>query len=319
MKTRILILGMLLLTNMATGFAQSGTCGENLTWTLSEDEKTLKISGTGAMRDYLFILNTSPWDSYRSSITTVEIGDGVTSIGDWAFSACSSLTSITIPDGVTSIGDGAFAVCRSLTSIAIPDGVTSIGKQAFYDCDRLTAIRVENGNVNYSSEAGILFNKDKTTLVCCPGGTTGNYTIPDGVTSIEDWAFSGCRRLTSITIPDGVTRIGKDAFTDCLSLTSIAIPDGVKSIEDKAFAGCLSLTSITIPDGVTNIGVSAFYDCRSLTSVTNLNLTPQKVSSDVFSNVKLRKATLYVPAASRAAYKAADVWKNFGSIKAYVP
>jgi hypothetical protein len=218
--------------------------------------------------------------------------------------------------------------------------VTNIGDQAFSGCNSLTAIQVENGNVNYSSEAGILFNKDKTTLICCPGGKTGHYTIPDSVTSIEDRAFSGCRRLTSITLPDGVTSIGDWAFDDCRRLTSITIPDGVTRIGEQTFYKCRSLTSITIPNGVTRIGHCAFSDCSRLTSITipnsvtsigwgafygctrltsftNLNPTPQDISHAF--NINLSKMTLYVPAGVIAAYRAAAVWKDFGTITAHVP
>ena len=128
----------------------SGTCGENLTWTLS-DNGELRISGTGAMKNYYYTSNNfRPW----GDATTAVIDEGVTSIGDSAFQGCSSLTSITIPDGVTSIGVESFRDCSSLTSITIPDGVTSIGNFAFDGCSSLTSI-----------------------------------TIPDSVTSIGDNAF----------------------------------------------------------------------------------------------------------------------------------
>ena len=155
------------------------------------------------------------------SLTSVTIPDSVTSIGEWAFYECESLTSVTIPDSVTSIGNRAFCYCSSLTSVTIPDGVTSIGRGAFGNCAALTGIWVTEGNSYYSSDAsGVLFSKDKTTLVQCPG-TLAECTIPDSVTSIGDWAFAGCTSLTSVTIPDGVTSIGWCAFADCESLTNV--------------------------------------------------------------------------------------------------
>ena len=175
-----------------------------------------------------------------SSLTSINIPDGVTSIGNCAFEDCTSLTSINIPDGVTSIEYDAFKGCTSLTSINIPDSVTSIGDLAFYGCSSLTSIN-----------------------------------IPDGVTSIGDWTFNGCSSLTSINIPDGVTSIGDLAFYGCSSLSSINIPNGVTSIGLCAFSGCSSLTSITIPDGVTSIGDGAFGDCSSLTK-TNYTGTIDK-------------------------------------------
>jgi len=204
-----------------------------------------------------------------TSLTSVEIPDSVTSIDGGAFYNCKSLTSVTIPDSVTSIGDGAFAYCTSLTSVAIPDSVTSIGDGAFALCTSLTGIWAAEGSSHYASDAfGVLFNKDKTTLVQCPGAFSGSYAIPDSMTSIDWRAFAGCTSLTSVTIPSSVTSIGGATFSDCSSLTSVTIPSGVTSIRDYTFNGCTSLTSVTIPDSVTSIGGWAFSYCKSLTSVT---------------------------------------------------
>ena len=204
-----------------------------------------------------------------TSLTSVTIPDSVTSIDGGAFYNCKSLTSVTIPDSVTSIGDGAFAYCTSLTSVAIPDSVTSIGDGAFASCTSLTGIWAAEGSSHYASDAfGVLFNKDKTTLVQCPGAFSGSYAIPDSMTSIDWRAFAGCTSLTSVTIPSSVTSIGGATFSDCSSLTSVTIPSGVTSIRDYTFNGCTSLTSVTIPDSVTSIGGWAFSYCKSLTSVT---------------------------------------------------
>ena len=230
MKQTLLSL-LLLLLPVAASADESGTCGDNLTWTFESASGTLTISGTGAMTDYDW--NTTPWDNFRGDVLQAVINNGVTSIGNYAFYECSGLTSITIPDGVTSIGNRAFSECSGLMSITIPDGVTSIGDYAFTDCSGLTSI-----------------------------------TLPNGVTSIGNYAFSECSSLTSITIPDGVTSIGNSAFYGCSGLTSITIPDGVTSIGDYAFAWCRGLTSITIPDGVTSISERAFYNCWGLTTVT---------------------------------------------------
>ena len=199
---------------------ESGTCGDNLTWTL--DGGVLVISGTGAMT--LYSSSQSTWAAAKMKIRSVVIESGVTSIGYSAFSNCSNLTSVEIPDSVTSIGDYAFSDCSSLASIAIPNSITSIGQGAFSGCSRLTSI-----------------------------------TIPDSVTNISPSAFSSCSGLTSITIPDGVTNISPSAFSSCSGLTSITIPDGVTSIGSGAFQWCSRLTSITIPDSVKSIGNSAFY------------------------------------------------------------
>ena len=213
------------------------------------------------------------------------IPDSVTSIGGSAFRGCSSLTSVTIPDSVTSIGDWAFSRCESLTSVTIPDSVTRIGDCAFISCTSLTGIWVAEGNSHYSSDAsGVLFNKDMTTLVQCPGAFAA-YTIPDSVTRIGDSAFSYCTSLTSVTIPGSVTRIGVGAFAYCKSLTSVTIPNSVTSIRKWAFQGCTSLTSVTIPDSVTSISSYTFTACTSLTSVTIPN-SVMSIGADAFSDCK---------------------------------
>ena len=193
-----------------------------------------------------------------TSVTAADIPSSiedvaVTSIGYSAFSGCTSLTSVDIPNSVTSIGSGAFSDCTSLTSITIPDSVTSIsGPSAFSGCTSLTSINVAAANTAYCSVDGVLFNKDKTTLIRYPEGKTdASYAIPSSVTSIGDGAFRGCTSLTSITVPNSVTSIGRSAFANCESLTSVEIPNSVTSIGDYAFDGCTRLTSINVANANT--------------------------------------------------------------------
>ena len=170
---------------------------------------------------------------------------------------------------VTGIGSGAFTWCSSLTGVTIPASVSSIGENAFYGCIALTGITVAAGNGSYCSDGGVLFDKERTTLIRYPASKAGtSYSIPNSVISIGSGAFQYSRKLTSVTIPAGVTSIGEHAFEQCDALTSAAIPAGVTSISDRCFYDCWSLTDVTIPAGVTSIGESAFYRCSSLNAVT---------------------------------------------------
>ncbi len=246
--------------------ADPSRCGEDLIWSLDENG-TLTIAGSGDMSDWSYNSH-APWNDNSGSVRTVVIQPGVTSIGDYAFYNCSSLTSVTIPSTVTSIGNYAFYHCTSLTSVTIPEGVTSIGNDTFCRCSGLTEILVAEGNRSYSSIDGVLYDASGKTLLQCPGGKSGSFAIPAGVTSIGNSAFSGCYSLTSVTIPESVTSIGNYAFEYCSGLTSVTIPAGVTSIGYQAFYHCSGLSSVTIPEGVTSIGDYAFSGCNRLTSVT---------------------------------------------------
>ena len=315
----LMIASLLPATALAVDIVDSGTCGakgSNLTWTL-DSEGVLTISGSGDMHGYGS--SDAPWYGSRSrvksaviaegvtsigesafencrSLTSVTIPNSVTSIGGCAFDECWSLTSVTIPDSVTSIGDGAFASCTSLTSVTIPDSVTSIGGGAFAWCTSLTGIWVTEGNSHYSSDAsGVLFSKDKTTLVQYPGAFAA-YAIPDSVTSIGAGAFGGCTSLTSVTIPDSVTSIGQHAFNGCRSLTSVTIPDGVTSIGDGAFASCTSLTDVYYA------GSEAQWKAISISSTGNNGLLTANIHYNYVFHTHSYKDVVTAPTCTEKGY-----------------
>ena len=240
----------------------SGSCGENVTWVLTADG-TLTILGPGKMADYTRLYDdgnlryhsTSPWDSQKDSILSVDISVGVTSIGNCAFFDCSSLNSIEIPEGVSSIGEFAFVDCSSLSNIEIPNSVSSIGSSAFSSCSSLSSIEIPKGVTSI----------EERTFYSC--SNLSSIEIPEGVSSIGSSAFSSCSSLSSIEIPKGVSSIGSSAFSSCSSLSSIEIPKGVTSIEECTFYSCSNLSSIEIPEGVTSIEERTFDDCSSLSSI----------------------------------------------------
>ena len=207
-----------------------------------------------------------------TSLQSIEMPAGVTSIGEKAFFSCSNLGTVTFADNsqLTSIGNSAFQNCTSLQTIEIPASVTSIGEKVFYNTTSCTSINVADGNPNYCDEDGVLYDKNKTTLIQYPlGKQASTYIIPASVTSIGSNMFYGCSNLGTVTFAEGsqLTSIGNSAFYGCKSLQTIEIPASVTSIGDYAFRGCSSLQTIELPVGVTSIGNFAFYNCTKLTNV----------------------------------------------------
>lgn len=234
----------------------SGNCGDkgdNVTWEL-DDNGLLVISGNGEMGDYPFD-NKPPW--YEKNIKKLIIKHGVTSIGEFAFCKCESLTNITIPNSVTRIKWYAFQKCTSLTEITIPDSVTDIeqnafsvctsltsvtvpdsaiwGHQVFSGCESLTNFTFNEANTKFISIDGVVFTKDMSELMICPGSKNGNYEIPEGVTKIRGYAFYGCKNISSITIPESVTEIGGDAFLAWTSSQTIYIKGRSQTPKEWAY------------------------------------------------------------------------------------
>ena len=266
-------------------------------------------NGKGASYGASYIIPSSvtsieEWAFYNcSGLTGITIPSSVTSIGESAFYGCTGLTGITIPSSVTSIAICAFVYCRSLTSITIQDGVTSIERKAFLGCTNLasvtipnsvssidctafsgcsglTNITVDSNNPSYCSESGVLFNKDKTTLIYYPfGKPDSNYAIPDGVTAIDEFAFSGCSKLTSITIPSSVNYIGNYAFYNCSGLTIIYIPGGITIRTDAIpstaakitytvdSSNNVTITKIELPSGQNKVDIPPEIDGKTVVAV----------------------------------------------------
>ncbi len=279
--------------------------------------------------------------SYLSSLTTVTIADSVAWIGEDAFSNCESLTKITIPDSVTEIGDYAFESCTglenvvdgvvyiktnanpyfllndiedwSISSLNIPESTRFVTDYAvqLLPLTYVEEINVADGNMRYASFDGILFNKDKTQLICYPACKSGNeYIVPDSVTSLGTYAFEGCWELQNITLTDNIISIGDHAFYDS-GILSITIPKNVTTLYGSTFSECNELTEIlvaednmhfmdddgilyskdksvivcfpknhsanafSVPDGIVKIGDSAFAYCDKLTDVQ----IPQSVTA----------------------------------------
>ncbi len=229
-----------------------------------------------------------------TSLKKITISEACTSVGDKAFVSCASLEEVSIGENIVSIGYRAFRDCDGIASLTIPAKVKTISDSAFTEMDSLVAlnflgnefklglsvfaesvnlqsIKVPDSNLNYSVSDSILYNKDKTRIICCPAALSGKIVIPDTVTSIEEYAFYGCAKITEIALPDSLTEIERNTFCRCTSLESINIPNGVASIGKAAFASCSALESIVLPNTLEAIGDYAFSYCTSLLSATILN------------------------------------------------
>lgn len=242
------------------------------TYTVSNGEATITACDTNASGDI--------------TIPDTLGGYPVTVIGDKAFMNCDYVTKITISDSVIRIGSFAFSDCKSLTSITISDSVTNIENGAFDEYwetndSVLSGIFVSENNPNYSSdEYGVLFDKEKTTIIKFPiGRSAKEYIIPNGVAKMSEGVFEDCKKIEKVVIPEGVSQISKQAFKNCKGLTSITIPNGVTVIGGYAFFDCSILENVTIPDSVTTIEYSAFAGCENLKTM----FIPEKVSSIAIS------------------------------------
>lgn len=306
-------------------------------WDTNSDGE-LSYAEAAAVTDLgrVFMNNTS-----IVSFDELQYFTGLEYICDRAFYNCSGLTSITIPNSVESIGEQAFAFCSSIAELILPPNVSHIGSYAFYKCSSMTSINIpskiliiEEGTFRYCSNLKSLVIEDSSSyLYChesyyynsdhiyscfydCPlesvylGRDLQNHQSEQYVSRYLGF-FYGKNNLSSLEIGDNVTSIKNYMFYNCVGLSSVSLPNSVTSIGTYAFSGCKDLTTIAIPEKVTYIGSCAFY-YSGLTSVTVDIESP--LSIDAYTFTTRADATLYVPYGCKAAYEAADYWKEFKEI-----
>lgn len=244
----VLAICMLLTIAPITAFAStgSGTCGDNISWEL-DDSGTLTLTGSGAMCDYAYSSSggddVSPWREFEmgNDIKKIVVGDGITSIGSYAFYKCGEVTEVSLPAGLKKIGRTAFESCKKLKNINLPDGLETIDDYAFSLCSALESIVIPDSVTDLGGS--VFFN--------CYNLVSAN--IPAGITELNVDLFWGCTKLNSITaIPDQITKIGYSVFEKCSSLTEITLPAGLQEIEYDAFNNCSALTKITIDESNEN-------------------------------------------------------------------
>lgn len=271
----------------------TGTCGDNLTWTLNDDY-SLVISGTGDMYD--FPEEESPWWDYRTQILSLTLSSGITSIGEFAFYNCTGIAgSLTIPEGVTSIGDYAFDNCTGLNgTITIPSTMQTIGNYAFYFCMNIFSDLIfpegmtTLGNFAFGGCTNLISLTIPSTMQTIGNGAfyssfqrNGTLTIRYGITAIANYVFAGCNFDNELVIPPSVTTIGKGAFMGCGKGT-VNIPSSVTSLGDSVFESTTLLECVNIPSSVTSIGSGAFRGCYNLTDI-RMEAVPSTIGANAFS------------------------------------
>ena len=255
-----------------------------------------------------------------STVTYSGTTYSVTSIGSDAFYECSGLTSVTIPNSVTTIGIAAFSCCSGLTSVTIPNSVTSIGYEAFYNCRGLTKVEISDiaawCNISFGNDvANPLYYAEHLYL---NGKEVTNLVIPNSVTSIGDYAFSGCSGLTSLTIPNSVTSIGVDAFRYCSNLELVRLDATIITAPDEVVFGSYKSLTFIVGGNVKSIpkNIVANGDWRSrVAKVVAFADIPPTATSETFDSDVTSNATLYVKKNSVSKYVLADGWGNFNNIQ----
>lgn len=287
----------------------SGKCGgegdgSNITWSFDTDTGLLKFEGTGKMANYGPDGNLlCPWHRHANDILSVEIGDGITTIASCAFYNCRNITSVVIPEGVTTIGDSAFSACDNLKEIYIPSTVTRIGTRTFSLNIGLEKITVSENNPVFHSDGNCIIETATKTLLS--GCNTSVIPTDGSVTAIGDWAFSGCKKLSSIVIPDCITSIGENPFVFCDNLSTVIFGEGtttyynrdlncfISTNESKLIAICKN--GVIPTDGsVTTIGARALSYVPELPSI-NIPSAVTQIDAGAFSGSSFEKVFFLSP------------------------
>lgn len=251
----------------------TGTCGDNVTWTI--EDGTLTISGEGAMKDYAWN-ESRPWKDY--SVSKIVIGEGVTRVGDYAFREMESVTSVTFPSTLKSVGDYAFSQV-SIAELTIPADWESLGEYAFNGCCELLTVTIPSNTKLTSIPKGAFCYCGKLSSVNLPDKITSIgveafredgalvlTALPANLKTLGDYAFGNCTSLTTIDLGNKLETIGSGAFRECTNITSFTFPSTLKTIGDWAFSET-AITSLDLPAGVTTIENAAFNQCHGLTSI----------------------------------------------------
>lgn len=220
----------------------------------------------------------------QANITKIILPEGLLSVEDRAFYACSDLVEIKLPQSLTAIGEMAFSNCFALEAVQIPQNVNQIGMSAFLNCTALQSLQVAEGNPCYAAVDSVLFSADMKTLLAYPNAQKAtSYTVPQQVQCIAEKAFLECSYLQSVTFPSGLLEIEKYAFSGCTALVSVQIPDSVEQIGNFAFNNCDALTSVEMGAGITAVPAYGFYSCSSLQSAT-FSDELRSIGSKAFAN-----------------------------------
>ncbi len=250
--------------------------------------------------------------SQISSFDELRFFTNLRSIGKNAFYK-STVQSITLPEGITELEEYAFLNCSSLTSINIPARVREVKQNALSRCTSMTTITVDEDNGAFCSISGVLFSKDKTTLIQFPAAKASTYTVPDGTKIIARDAFYQSK-LESVILPSSLETLEYDAFGACRNLTDLVIPEGVTTIGQYLLDGCSKLKALSIPSSVTSIGQKMCNGCNAITDVYSGIQAPFDINSNSFPAIVYTSATLHVPYDTKEAYTTASGWNEFGNL-----